>query len=283
MCCHRLGSPTIYASGEFDPMPISEEEKKAFLQRVESFNRYWPTLESILDRAFYSRLTLPDEHGITVGCLGKQCADTFEEIRFVCTNGYGLAGTKLLRGLYERAVTAAYFAKKHEAAGKFLDAFAIDLGKLMHRHQKFAEANGEDPNKILPAEVLQRTEEDYKRAKETEERCDRCGAPKGRVDVFSMAQAAIPALVPYYGLCYLEPTFHVHCTWYSVLEGVKVTAGENHIDFHPHLEGGRALKTLQLSHFVILHAAETQNAYFHLLLEEEIAKRWAEYRPLWET
>jgi hypothetical protein len=28
---------------------------------------------------------------------------------------------------------------------------------------------------------------------------------------------------------------------------------------------------------------ETQNAYFHLSLEEEIAKRWAEYRQLWES
>jgi len=263
-------------------MPISEEEKKAFLQRIDSLNKYWPTLETTLARAFYSRLTLPDKHGITMGGLGKQCADTFEEIRFVCTNGYGLAGTKLLRGLYERTVTAAYFAKKHEAASKFLDTFAIDFGRLMHRHQEFAEANGEDPGKILPAEVLRRIEEDYERAKDTEERCDKCDAPKGRVDVLSMAQGAIPALVPYYGYCYLDPTFHVHCTWYSVLEGVKVTAGENHIDFQPHPEGERALRTLELSHFVILHAVETQNAYFHLSLEEEIAQRWAEYRQLWE-
>lgn len=262
-------------------MPASEEEKKAFLQRVDSFNRYWPTLEATLDRVFYSRLTLPDKNGITIAGLGKQCADTFEEIRFVCMNGYGLAGTKLLRGLYERTVTASYYAKNPNAAGKFLDLFAVDLGKLVHRLQKFAEANGVDPTTILPAEVFQQIEESYKRAKDTEESCDKCGAPKGRVDVVSMAQATIPALVPYYGPCYLEPTLHVHCTWFSVLEGVKATEGENYIDLHPHLEGERALKSLELSHFVILHAVETQNAYFRLRLEEEISKRWDEWRQLW--
>ncbi len=74
----------------------------------------------------------------------------------------------------------------------------------------------------------------------------------------------------------------MHCTWCSVLEGVKVTAGENHFDFHPHLEGERALKTLELAQLLVLHAVETQNAYFHLSLEEEIAQRWAEYRQMWE-
>ena len=55
-----------------------------------------------------------------------------------------------------------------------------------------------------------------------------------------------------------------------------------HFDFHPHLEGERALKTLELAQLLVLHAVETQNAYFHLSLEEEIAQRWAEYRQMWE-
>jgi hypothetical protein len=62
-----------------------------------------------------------------------------------------------------------------------------------------------------------------------------------------------------------------------------VTPGQNHIDFDPHPEGERALKILQLSHFLILHAMETQNAYFRLSLEEEIAQRWADYKALWES
>lgn len=264
-------------------MPISEEKKKAFFEAIERFNRYWPELKGTLERAFYTYLTLPDRNGIVMAGLGKQCADVFEEIRFVCVNGYGLAGTKLLRGLYERTVAAAFFAKNPEAAHRFLDSFDLDFGKLIHRYQEFAKANGQDPNKILPDWALQLIEEGYKRAKKEEEHSDRCGAPKGRMDVFSMAQDSSPTLAPYYGRCFLEPTFHVHCTWYSVLDGVNVTAGENHIDLNPHPEGERAVVTLQLSHFVILNAVKTQNAYFHLALEEEIAQRWADYKALWES
>jgi hypothetical protein len=264
-------------------MFLREVDKKAFFQAIERVSQYWPALETTLHRAFYCDLPILDKNAITMAGLGKQCAETIEEIHLVCINGYGLAGTKLLRGLYERTVTAAFFAKNPEAARRFLDSFDLDFGKLMHRHQEFANANGQDPNKILPTELLARVEDDYKRAKEEEQRCDRCGAPKGRLDVFSMAQASGPALVPYYGLCFLEPTLHVHCTWYSVLEGVKVMPGQNHIAFDPHPEGERALKILQLSHFLILHAVETQNAYFRLSLEEDIAQRWADYKALWES
>ncbi len=95
------------------PIPIPEQERKAFFQRIEYFNKYWPTLEATLDRAFCAPLSLRDKQGFTMAGLGKQCADTFEEIRFVCTNGYGLAGTKLLRGLYERTVAAVSRAEKH--------------------------------------------------------------------------------------------------------------------------------------------------------------------------
>jgi hypothetical protein len=125
-------------------MSMREDENEAFFQAIERVSQYWPALESTLDRAFYSGLTLPDNNGLIMAGLGKQCAETLGEIHFVCRNGYGLAGTKLLRGLYERTVAAAFFAKNPEAARRFLDSFDLDFGKLMHRHQEFAKANGQE-------------------------------------------------------------------------------------------------------------------------------------------
>jgi len=264
------------------PIPVSEQEKNAFRHSIEPFNKHWPTLRATLDKAFYTRLELPDKHGIPISGLGKQCAETSEEIWFVCTNGYGIAGTKLLRGLFERAVAAAYFAKNPEAVRKFLDSFDVDFGRLLHRYEEFLQASGADPSKILPAELLRSVEEDYKLAKEKEERCEKCGSPKARMDVLSMAQNASPRLVPYYGPCFLEPTLHVHCTWYSVLEGVNVGAGQHHVDFNPQFEGKRALRTLQLAHFVILDALETQSGYFRLALEDEITQQREDYTKLWD-
>jgi hypothetical protein len=249
---------------------------------IKRFENHWPTLETTLDRTFYARLKPPDKNGITVAGIGKQCADTFGEIRFACMSGYGLCATKLLRGLYERAVVHAYFAKNREAAERFLDSFAVDLGKLMRRHEEYAQAAGTSLKESLPVEVIQCIEQDYKRAKGSVEYCESCGAPKARVDVLSMARDAVPSLVPYYGLCYFEPTLHVHCTWYSVLEGVKVSSvGESDLEFDPVPEGERSLRTLQLSHFVILQAMETQIRYFGLELQEEVGQLRAEYDRVW--
>jgi hypothetical protein len=40
--------------------------------------------------------------------MGHSCPGDFREIAFLGVNGYGRGASKVLRGLYERAVTLAY-------------------------------------------------------------------------------------------------------------------------------------------------------------------------------
>ena len=51
--------------------------------------------------------------------LGRLCVEDFMGVLLLCGNGYGVGGLKLLRGLYERAVTAGYIAKNPNEAKIF--------------------------------------------------------------------------------------------------------------------------------------------------------------------
>src|SRR6266545_3070098 len=57
--------------------------------------------------------------------LGQACRDDFVEIVFLSVHGHGTGATKLLRGLYERAVTLAYLIKNPDKAERFVRFAAI--------------------------------------------------------------------------------------------------------------------------------------------------------------
>ena|ERR1700732_2698971 len=57
--------------------------------------------------------------------LAQRCREDFCEISFLVVNGYGIAGSKLLRGLYERAVTIAYLIQHPDKARRFLNFAAV--------------------------------------------------------------------------------------------------------------------------------------------------------------
>ena len=59
--------------------------------------------------------------------LGETCRRDFLEIGFLAVNGYGIAAQKLLRGLYERAVTLEYIRQNPEKAERFVRFGAIQI------------------------------------------------------------------------------------------------------------------------------------------------------------
>src|SRR4051794_1197276 len=63
--------------------------------------------------------------------LGYACRSDYLEILFLSVNGYGTAASKLVRGLYERAVALAYIVKYPEKAERFVRYAAIQEKKAM--------------------------------------------------------------------------------------------------------------------------------------------------------
>jgi hypothetical protein len=71
-----------------------------------TFNREWATAEP-LDRIVFT--------------FGVMCWEDFEEILLLGANGYGFGCLKILRGMYERLVTASYLHRNPGETERFLD------------------------------------------------------------------------------------------------------------------------------------------------------------------
>ncbi len=70
------------------------------------------------------------------------------EILLCCANGYGMAGMKLLRPMFEGVVAALYVANHPEEAEAFLEYHVVHQRKI----QKVAESAGVDLSVVIPAE-----------------------------------------------------------------------------------------------------------------------------------
>ena len=81
-----------------------------------AFNRSWESNE-LLDRTLY--------------LLGRLAIEEFMEILLLCANGYGVGAQKLVRGMYERAVTARYLRDHREEVDNFLAFHKVADHKLL--------------------------------------------------------------------------------------------------------------------------------------------------------
>jgi len=63
--------------------------------------------------------------------LGHTCRQDFLEIVFLAINGYGAGATKILRSLYERAVTIDYLIQNPNKVDRFLQFAAIQENRAL--------------------------------------------------------------------------------------------------------------------------------------------------------
>lgn len=213
--------------------------QQTFIRDHKVFLLEYPNIHSLLTRVFIRPLSqppddelekldhLPDSDPVVVAFenkvmadrlvfyLGRIAADDFGELLTLSGNGYGIGALKIVRGMYERVVTAAYIAKYPEEARLFIEDDVIKKWTLWREFVA-----------IMPELKTQHTEEEIKgleaqfnavRAKRKEEVCPKCRQAKTqkawtRVTVADMAKRADPQLAEIYASCYLEGTFHSHPT-----------------------------------------------------------------------
>jgi hypothetical protein len=155
--------------------------------------------------------------------LGQTCRQDFLEIVFLAANGYGIAASKLLRGLYERTVTLAYIVKHPEKAEKFVRFAAIQDYKAVNAGRKVV--SQEEFDKVIPPERSEQIRKSYEEIKPEflVTRCHECG-DKGTafswdIDIASMAHDAGDPYPKFYLCGYVLPTLHVHATLASTHPG----------------------------------------------------------------
>jgi hypothetical protein len=214
--------------------------------------------------------------------LGRIIMDDFGEVLILSGNGYGIGAQKVLRGMYERLVTAAFITKNPSEARLFVEDDAIKKWKLWQQGLKVMPTL----ENSVPKEKIDALEAEYKRvkSKRAESICKKCGQPKTqdawtRVDLATMATQAAIALSALYGACYLTPTFHSHATGFG-LSARFLDSGNGNISYLENTEG-EARQALLLAHNLLLQNLGLQDEYFNLGLAAEIQPRIDAFARIW--
>ena len=216
--------------------------------------------------------------------LGRIIADDFGELLTLSGNGYGIGAYKILRGLYERLVTAAYIAKNPSEARPFVEDDAIKKWKLWRQAIEVMP----DLKASTPKEKIDSLEAEYKRVKtkRAESNCNKCGQPKTqeawiRVDLASMAKQADLNLSALYGACYLTPTFHSHATGFGL--GARFRPTKEGSNSYQETSEKEARQSILLAHNLVLRHLTLQNEYFNLGLDTEIQPRIDAFLRIWKV
>ena len=96
-----------------------------------AFLRHIPNVAALAEHAFDRAENFEEPVNKVIFGLTKMCVEEFMEIIVLCGNGYGIGGLKLVRTLYENAVTARYLHFHPEEVTPFLDYLVVSERKIL--------------------------------------------------------------------------------------------------------------------------------------------------------
>ncbi len=279
------------------------DSQQRFISEHAEFLREHHKIHLLLTKIFIRPLARPSEEGIEglpdddpaviafenkiianrlIFYLGRTAADDFGELLVLAGNGYGVGALKILRGMYERMVTAAFLATKPSEARIFAEDDTIKKWKLWREHIEIIPELEDRPTEEQKREF----EERYKaiRAKRKEEECPKCRQPKTqeawtRVTIKDMAKQADSGLAQMYVKAYLEPTFQSHATSYGL--GTRLVDTEEGGHTFNDTTPKEARDAVFYGHNLILRLLGFQNGYFNLGLDTEIQERISMFPKIW--
>jgi hypothetical protein len=293
-----------------EDLPIgvgSRESQAVFLRENEGFTREYPLLHDLSSRIFIRGLPGPDQEEVErlrmlpqddptvinfedkltaerlIFFLGRMIVDELGEILIRSGNGYGFGAYKIVRGMYERVVTAIYIAKDPAEARKFALQSTIDKFKLWERTvaafpEMAKQCTGEQVRSL-------KAESDVARKALREPVCKKCGqpmpdAPWTRKGLDAMAREVDDGLYRLYGQFYLEGTAQSHANSLGLERRLKRSerGGWTYKDTSED-EGKFALN---LGHSLVLTTLKLQNEYFRLGLNAQIQERIEAYVSIWK-
>lgn len=246
------------------------EEWENFGKRHRLFLERFPNLVTALNTAFIRRATLPEHIDRFVFFYGRLCCEDFFEIGLCCGNGYGAAALKLVRTLYERAVTLRYLHEHPQELSDFWDYHLVSSYKLM------IPINETLGRSTLPEEIRSKLSADYERVKERfmVTACEKCGTKRlnhtwSKLDLVSMAKKTGTIgqlIVPGYYL----PLRHAHATVGALLSRLEDDEVEG-LSFAPTAQRDEADDALMSAQNIIFDVLSVQEQRFKIPgLKEQI-------------
>src|SRR5260370_12727658 len=199
---------------------------RRFARRNQPFFKTLPRLRELMRTALDRPLAAGPSANRVVHLLARRVADDFEEILTLAANGFGFGAQSLLRGMYERVVTAFHLQANPDDADNFADYHWVQRRKL-------ANAIGSSIEKPLTPELLRDLESKYQAVKSKYQVvvCKECGAKDTnfgwhRLDAVAMAKkTGVAALEHLLVRGYYIPLEHAHSTAGSLLYQIEEKNG----------------------------------------------------------
>lgn len=257
---------TMEDSSEMNP-PLMfgfAEEWQPFQERNREFLTRYVNLRAAFNIAFLRALEDSERIERVVFFMGKACTEDFEEIIVLAANGLGIGAQKILRGLYERAVTMIYLREHPEEVDLFLNYFDVSQYKLIRAMKRL------DRENRIPQEQVDQLKarcDEVKKDYEISD-CKTCGTTKmnhtwNRLNMVDMA-GKVKALSPLIVQAYLGPLGYAHSTVQALLAHVADDPSGGLISLNPGPRRKEADHALYIAHMIVLAVLETQSAFFKL-------------------
>jgi hypothetical protein len=269
-------SQTRFVAGIPTEWADFESRHKTFLERQ-------PNLSEAMNIAFIRTLRSGEPIERFVFGYGRLCCEDFWEVLLLATNGYGVGATKLLRTLYEHAVTVHYLNEHPDELNDFYDFSYVTEHKLLKPILETFGARAFANTNVNEAEVEQRFQRVKDHFKITD--CKKCGTQKlnhtwNKLDFISMARqtGSLGSLVvpAYYG-----PLTHAHSSFGALASRLSMLAGGG-VTFVPTAQHKEADIALMTAHNIILRVVEIQNARFALPgLGEKLQICFQDFLDIW--
>lgn len=256
------------------------EEWAAFQKRHPTFlERFTHITEAT--RVAFSRV-MDESSAIErfVMLYGRLCVEDFHEIMLCCGNGYGFAALKLLRGLYEKAVTLEYLNDNPEELEPFYEYRGVSDFKMM---QSITDVFG--PNVLTP-EFQAQVRTEYERVKDRYmvTACRKCETTRVNFSWTKLDLAAMAKKTRILGKLiqssYYIPMRHAHSTGASLIE--RLEHNEEGFGFDPDAQRSQADDALNQAHSIILEVLYVQQKRFTIdgfdPLYDRCVEDWKEIR-----
>jgi hypothetical protein len=258
------------------------DEQQSFLESHPLFFERFPNLQVALEIAFQRLETRAAAASMIIFFLGRLSVDDFNEILLLCGNGYGTGAMKLLRGMYERVVTARHLHTHPEEVPDFLDFYWVNAYKLAQAIENVFGKGQLSAGKV--AELASRRNEVALRFMVTD--CKKCGTQRlnfnwNKLDFVSMARATGPTGKRIVDAYYL-PLEQTHSTFAAIASRLKESDDGTTITFGYESQKQSAVRTLITAHNLILDVLTLQMDHFELTaLEEPLHRCFRDFEEIW--
>src|SRR6266542_4745746 len=263
---------------EMSKVPVGfglPNEWEAFINENQLLIQKLQILFGTLNTVFVRKNNRTEPVDRVVFYLGRLCAEDLMELLLLCGNGYGLGAFKLLRSMYEKAVTAAYISKNPAKAELFLDYHHIQQWKSL-KHFKDGMSEEELRAYFTDAQV-----KGFEQAAENVKDKFPNRMSWSNLNTLEMAKAAGNGFKDLYYLAYFLPTQQIHSTPVALIERLALT-DDGAMDFNSGSQPEMAGQVMITAHNVILLVIDTQNEYFGLKLDDELNQLAADFQTVWK-